>query len=59
MRTTSSGRLAIWSPCRAKRITMVNSRPESAQGPTLGRNLDSYGLVTEPSGQILGQQRDA
>ena len=42
MRTTSNGREVICLPCRANRITIVNSSPYSAHGPILGRNVDSY-----------------
>ncbi|GLZ15765.1 hypothetical protein Acsp04_60000 [Actinomadura sp. NBRC 104425] len=38
IRATSHGREVIASPCKAKRITIVNSSPYSAAGPIFGGN---------------------
>ena len=51
-------------PCRANRMTTVNSSPYSATGAILGRNrclvpVPAAGPLAEGAGQVPGHQRDA
>lgn len=41
-RTTSRGRLTIWSPCRENMITIVKSNPIRARGLIFGAKTLSY-----------------
>lgn len=63
IRATSSGCEVIASPCSAKRMTIVNSRPYRANGPMRGSSSDSYQArplaLSDPAGEVAGGERDA